>query len=127
MAAAPDRSEVATWVAEHGLELVQVAAEMIERGKLRRRRGIAAFLTAHHGRDPDWVRSDAGLPTRPKAPPAKPPAAEPEASPAPDRDDLVKQVAALEAKPRLRVDERVLLSMALEELAALDAAEGGAR
>ena len=133
MAAAPDRPEVDAWIAEHDVELVQVAAEMIERGKLRLRRGIAAFLTTHHGRDPDWVRKDAGLPPPAGAapmlqnynPPApKEPPAEPET-----REELQETLDRLnqaEARPRrLEWWERDLRETTRAKLDALDAAEGG--
>jgi hypothetical protein len=121
MPAAPDHSEVQAWVAGHGPELVGVAAEMIERGKLRARRGILTFLETHHGRDPDWVRADAGLPRRPKpaaaTPPKPPPPEEPES-----REELEARIVKLKAKRHLKKFEQDMIDAAEQTLAALDKA-----
>jgi hypothetical protein len=137
MAAAPDRSEVEAWVAEHGVELVQVAAEMIERGKLRLRRGVLKFLTTHHGRDPDWVRSDAGLPPqKTTAPPMQnynPPAREETPGEPETREELEEAIARLDQAEancrRLEWWELDLRETTRAKMAALNAGEreGGAR
>lgn len=74
MKAPPARVMVERWVEDYGRELVEVAAEMIEREKLRKVHAIRTFLGTHRGVGPDWVRADAGLPARPK--PAAPPASQ---------------------------------------------------
>ena len=91
MKAPPARDRVERWVEDYGRELVEVAAEMVERGKLRKVHAIRTFLGTHRGTDPDWVRADAGLPARPK--PAEPPA-EPSKDPDPKTPD--QKIAELE-------------------------------
>lgn len=127
MDAPPDRAMVENWIRDHGLGLVEVAAEMIERGKLRNRFGVASFLRNHHGRAPDFARADSGLPKRTPPPTQAPRPRDPEPPAELTVEERAAKLAELDAtitemrsRPRLREFEQRTLSLALKERAEIE-------